>query len=248
MASAMTRRILCTVTTGILVLFVNPAVSVAFDFTDITFWVGSGANQAALVIDWKDGKSPQSLAWGYRWDGSATAEEMVSAIAGTTEVRVRGDGDVEGLGTAGTFLETRSGADPRLYTRMSDFGGFKSIFGIGYDIDDDGGGFISGVESERGEADTETGAANDADDHYYEGWESNPSWWGSSNDGDPFDSGSWSGSTYLGRTLSDGGWEGWSVGSGTSPGLPVAATPEPTSAAVLGVVGVAMILRRRGRG
>jgi hypothetical protein len=247
MASAMTRRILCTVAAGALVLFTNAAAFAGFNFSDITHWVGSGANQAALVIDWSDGKTPESLAWGYRWDGSATAEDMVSAIAGTTEVRVRGDKAVDGLGDASTFLETRSGADPRLYARMSAFSFGNTLFGIGYDLDGDGGGFISGFETEPGETSTETGSANDADDHYAEGWESNPSWSGTSNTGDPFDGGSWSGFTFLGRTLSDGDWDGWSIGSGTGPALPVAAAPEPTSAVVLGVVSIAMILRRRGR-
>lgn len=247
MAIVMMRRTISVLAAGILALFTSTAAFAEFNFSDITFWVGSGANQAALVIDWADGKTPQSLAWGYRWDGSATAEDMVSAIAGTTEVRVTGDQNVEGLGDAGTFLESRSGADPRLYARMSAFSFGNSLFGIGYDLDGDGGGFVSGFETEPGETNTETGSANDTDDHYAEGWESNPSWNGFSNTGALFDGGSWSGFTFLGRALSDGDWDGWSIGSGVSPSLPIAAIPEPTSVVVLGATGVVMMLRRRGR-
>src|SRR3974390_1833771 len=47
------------------------------DFSNIQFWVGSGANQAALVIDWRDGLTPESLLWGYRWNGSATGLDML---------------------------------------------------------------------------------------------------------------------------------------------------------------------------
>jgi hypothetical protein len=41
-----------------------------FNFDNITYWVGSGSNRAALVIDWYDGKEPQSIAWdidGMEW-------------------------------------------------------------------------------------------------------------------------------------------------------------------------------------
>lgn len=51
-------------------------------FDDITYWVGSGSNRAALVIDWNDGTSVESYAWGFRWNGTATGEDMLRAIAG----------------------------------------------------------------------------------------------------------------------------------------------------------------------
>ncbi|MDF3130521.1 PEP-CTERM sorting domain-containing protein [Kiritimatiellaeota bacterium B1221] len=49
-------------------------------FADITNWVGSGANQAGFVIDFNDGTTNQSYAWGFRWDGSQTGEDMFQAI------------------------------------------------------------------------------------------------------------------------------------------------------------------------
>ena len=51
-----------------------------FTFDDIEFWVGSGANRAALVIDWvEDTTEPPALVWGYRWDGAANGRDMLQA-------------------------------------------------------------------------------------------------------------------------------------------------------------------------
>lgn len=52
-----------------------------FTFDNIRFWVGSGSKKAALVIEWHDGKSPDALVWGYRWDGEANGHDMIVAIA-----------------------------------------------------------------------------------------------------------------------------------------------------------------------
>lgn len=53
----------------------------SFTFDDIKFWVGSGSNQAAMVIEWHDGKTPDALVWGYRWNGEASGHDMIVAIA-----------------------------------------------------------------------------------------------------------------------------------------------------------------------
>lgn len=45
---------------------------------DIPTWVGSGSNRAGLVIDWGDGRDP--LAWGYRWNGTSSAEDLVRTV------------------------------------------------------------------------------------------------------------------------------------------------------------------------
>ena len=52
-----------------------------FAQTDIQHWVGSGANSAILVIDFNSGIANESTAFGYRFDGTATGEEMLTAIA-----------------------------------------------------------------------------------------------------------------------------------------------------------------------
>lgn len=86
------------------------ALSQAFGFADITTWAGSGSNQAALVIDWNDGVQPESLVWGYRWNGSASGLDMLNAVMAV---------------------------DPRL-SRVLGGGGPQTIFGLGYDSDGDG--------------------------------------------------------------------------------------------------------------
>jgi hypothetical protein len=50
-------------------------------FNDIKYWVGTGSNQAAFVVQWNDGKNSDALIWGFRWDGTATGEDMLKAIA-----------------------------------------------------------------------------------------------------------------------------------------------------------------------
>jgi len=59
------------------------------------------------------------------------------------------------------------GADGRLYARLMDWGDpwlGLSVFGLGYDLDNDGGSFVSGYEG------NENGYPTDSDDHYAEGW------------------------------------------------------------------------------
>ncbi len=80
--------------------------------SDIEIWTGTGANQSILVIDWNSGPTPQSLAWGFRWEGSATAEEA---------------------------LRTVVTADPRLDWQVgtaSDFG--LPLYGLSYDLNNNG--------------------------------------------------------------------------------------------------------------
>ena len=65
----------------------SPAVS----FNDIQFWIGSGTNRAALVVEWSTPESfgyttvpapvaDKSLVWGYRFNGTATAAQMFNTI------------------------------------------------------------------------------------------------------------------------------------------------------------------------
>lgn len=46
-------------------------------FSDILFWVGTGSNKAVMAVNWAD----TALAWGYRWDGTATVADMMAHIA-----------------------------------------------------------------------------------------------------------------------------------------------------------------------
>ena len=47
------------------------------DFSDILYWVGTGSNQAIMAVNWAD----TALAWGYRWNGTATVADMMADIA-----------------------------------------------------------------------------------------------------------------------------------------------------------------------
>ena len=51
-----------------------------FSFEDIQFWVGSGSNRAALVIEWHDGTQPDAMVWGYKWDGEASGHDMICLL------------------------------------------------------------------------------------------------------------------------------------------------------------------------
>lgn len=87
-------------------LFVSTAARADL-FSNVQFWVGSGQNEAAMEIDWNEGTSGDALVWGYRWDGTATAEQMVDSILA---------------------------ADPHLFAELSGFDtGFGTdVFGLGY--------------------------------------------------------------------------------------------------------------------
>jgi hypothetical protein len=75
-------------------------------------WTGTGTNQAALEIDFESGSANDALIWGYRWDGSATGEQMFDAIVA---------------------------GDPRLYAEVSGFdtGYGTALFGFGFAADGD---------------------------------------------------------------------------------------------------------------
>ena len=89
----------------------HPVVAAPFMFDDIEFWVGTGANRAALVIDWVEmSPDPPALVWGYRWDGVATGYDMLRSVV---EV------------------------DDRLFAKLGEFDEGASLFGLGYDVDND---------------------------------------------------------------------------------------------------------------
>ena len=209
-----------------------PAAMGSFGFDDIEYWVGAGANRAALVIDWNDGTEPQSLAWGFRWDGAATGEDMLLAIAED---------------------------DPRLFARVGVVGSFGlPLYGLGYDLDadgfsiDDGTAFTDGVAVT---APSDAALATDPDDHYREGWLSAGFWTYWLRDADPAGAGAWTDAQtgVSARPLADGAWDGLSFDPAFSftdpPSVPVAAIPAPGGAlALFALTGGAIVRRRRNDG
>ena len=90
------------------------AKSSAVSFDDIQFWIGSGTNRAALVVEWSTPESfgvsmvpgpiaSKSLVWGYRFDDMATGAQMFSAIL-AADPRLYAVGSIDpkwGLGITG---------------------------------------------------------------------------------------------------------------------------------------------------
>ena len=108
---------------GLLLASKSPAVSL----NDIQFWVGSGTNRAALVVEWSTPESfgyttvpapvaDKALVWGYRFNGTATGIQMFNAIVA---------------------------ADPRLYSVEVVYPTYgTSVYGIGFHL---GGGGDLGI-------------------------------------------------------------------------------------------------------
>lgn len=51
-----------------------------FSLDDIEHWSGEGTNRSALIVDWHDGTRPHALAWGFRWNGAASALDLWRAV------------------------------------------------------------------------------------------------------------------------------------------------------------------------
>ena len=93
--------------------FASPALAASFAFDDVEFWVGSGANCAAIAIDWVEQSTVEpALVWGYRWDGTASGRDMLTAVVA---------------------------ADDRLFAKLGNSSANPvRLYGLGYDSDDDG--------------------------------------------------------------------------------------------------------------
>jgi len=79
-----------------------------FTFDDVQYWVGEGSNRAALIVQWNDGKNPDALVWGYKWNGNKTGNDMIRDIAQT---------------------------DPRIFMLLYDHNSMgTAVAGIGYDF------------------------------------------------------------------------------------------------------------------
>ncbi len=193
----------------------------AASFDDIAFWAGTGAHRAALVIDWQDAQAPPSLLWGFRWDGTATGLDMLTAVIQ---------------------------ADPRLFGHLGQFGWGTAVFGLGYDLNANGVfavapplAFDSGGLAVDTNPDDARAAVDDGD-HWREGW--NTGFWayylkGSS--GEAWESAMTGAAD---RVLSDGAWDGYSFAAGfvsAAPGEPMpAAVPEPGTLALLALGALAL--------
>lgn len=103
---------------GVLVASLASSPVLALSLDDIQCWAGTGTNRAALVIHWSapevrddttvpNPSADKSLAWGFRWNDSANAEDLFNALLA---------------------------ADPRLFAVVSHNATYgKAIYGLGYD-------------------------------------------------------------------------------------------------------------------
>lgn len=171
-----------------------PVSSVAgpFTFDDVDFWVGSGANRAALAIDWhRNIDDPPALVWGYRWDGVASGSDMLLAIVA---------------------------ADERLFAKLGMQADEIRVYGLGYDANDDGEFALDDEGLTEFDADgiaygsapLNGRPALDEADFYTEGWEFD-FWHYGVGVGNPYLGGHWL-SSPLGivmRPLANGVWDGW---------------------------------------
>lgn len=210
-----------------------------FTFNDIQLWAGAGSNQAAMAIDWVQGDTTQpALVWGYRWDGTASGEDMMRAIVA---------------------------ADPRLFAKLADFGAFGfGLTGFGYDDGDanfaldDGTSFnAAGIAV----ADPSDGAmAVDSGDRYAEGFftgfwvYANATVDQNGNPTNPYNGGSWTSSNtgMTDRILANGDWDSWAFSpdfnfdsTAENPVAAPTAVPEPSSMALLAGGAFAFVYRRR---
>jgi hypothetical protein len=183
-----------------------------FTFDEVQFWVGTGANRAALVIDWVEtSPNPPALAWGYRWDGAARGSDMLRAIIA---------------------------ADDRLFAKL---GGSPSnpnaVYGIGYDADgdgqfalDDGTTFDDDGIAFTSPPDLATSV--DSDDYYAEGWFTGFWHYGveAPAGSNPYGGSNWSDIQVgmAGRTLVDGSWDSWTF-SPTFNFAAFAENPQPAA-------------------
>ncbi len=175
----------------ILLLLTSTTLAQAeFSFDDIQFWVGTGAKRAAVAIDWYENQTePPALVWGYRWDGIAHGDDMLTAVVA---------------------------ADPRLFAKL---GGSRNdpdaVYGIGYDADGDGEFAIDDdtVFDAEGFAFTspaDLATTTNTADYYAEGWFTGFWHYGAAS-ANPFDGAAWSdiAAGMAARELTVGAWDSW---------------------------------------
>ena len=121
-----------------LVLSFGAMATITFPASSVQYWVGTGSNQAVVVIGWDDNPSGNNfaLAWGVRWNGSATAANMLDTIA-TYDSRVAyaiSSGFVTSIGYNDGTLVSGSSLSYWCYTIN---GGYAGAYGSQAMINDD---------------------------------------------------------------------------------------------------------------
>jgi hypothetical protein len=234
----------------------NVFAQLVTNFDDLNYW-GTGTNRTALVIQWNDSKSPDALAWGYRWSGTETVADMILFLAeNDPRFFARIDSNGSGFGAAffGFGYQTGSAA----------FGVTGAVDELGNPVDplvfvDGINDLNTSASSTEAPAGSETAVPINAADRYVEGWWDNGffSFYNSGTDINALTASfalpsSWAFSN-LGASsvyLVDEGWAAFSFAPGFVPvgvsSTVTAAIPEPSSIALFGLgAGVLLWYRRR---
>ena len=77
----MVKKVLAIIAVGLLCmtgLKAQDVTDATIDFEDIQYWVGEGSDSAVLIVNF--GIPDTAFAWGYRFNGSATVQQMTDAI------------------------------------------------------------------------------------------------------------------------------------------------------------------------
>jgi hypothetical protein len=194
----------------LLLALVAPSVGVqGGSFDAIGYWVGSGTQRAALVIDWSDEETVRpALVWGYRWTGAATGADMLTAVVA---------------------------ADPRLFAKTSLAGAAGgAVYGLGYDASGDRAFELNDLTAFDANGFAQSGPADlaesiDLHDFYAEGWLFNGFWHYGVAASNPYAGGDWA-SAPVGvssRLLADGAWDAWTF----TPSYSEVAFPQSPAAA-----------------
>ena len=218
---------------------------VVSSFNDLAFWTGTGASQSSLVIQWNDSKSPQALAWGFKWTSASTVNDMLLTVLS---------------------------ADVLLFARGDSSTGFgAAYFGFGYS--NSGNFSVAGAVDSLGaavtpvftngfsEMNTDSAATQapfssasaapaNAVDRYAEGWNDNGFWDLYTGTGQTYPA-TWSESLVgSGEELVNNGWYVFTITTPeftpNLPGVATAAVPEPSTFLLL-LAGAILYLYARKR-
>jgi len=185
----------------------------ALTFADVQYWVGTGTNEAAFVVQWNDGKNPDALVWGFRWNGNATGEDMLKAIAKADHrfFSLLYQGTQFGSAIGGLGFDLNGANSNALYKNGNVTYPFYPVDGI--------------VNTSAYDFDQYTAA--DAADHWSSGWATNGYWsyWVK----DPTDADfGYSGVGATTRALVNGSWDVWNFNPNFTE-FPISSTMTPVS-------------------
>ncbi len=228
------------------------------DLDDLHYW-GTGSNRAALVVDWNDGKTNNTFAWGFRWVGAApTFADMITSLAKANSglfLRLDSDGNF-GMALYGVGYQTSS----------APFGVTGALDPAGINVTPVFTDGVNDMNVINGATDapssSSSAAALNAGDHYSEAWNTPTRYWTLYLSGTStfpsaatpsFSYPSWSeaGAGASSVTLDDNGWYALSYSdlswTAVVPGSAVAAVPEPGGIALIvwGSGFLSMNIRRR---